>query len=168
MKNSNPKDEISFENAHPNAQKLMQDDFFYSPIEETAPFGSDDGWETFYAFRDWLQVNNKRNKVDFINEQIEYWGYPTFNLQSIDIVELEGYLKNSELGSRFMSGIDQAIVATAFGQLYLQGFMDLNLRSLAITAVRRQLLPDILSLWEEHKDKRETKLNKLLAVLSPS
>ena len=30
----------TFENAHPNARKLMNDPFFFSPIEETAPFGS--------------------------------------------------------------------------------------------------------------------------------
>ncbi len=146
----------------------MQEDFYYSSIEETAPFGSDDGWETFYAFKEWLQFNDKRNKIDFIKEQIEYWGYPTFNLQSTAISELEEFLIRSELGSRFMLGIDQAIIATAFGQLYLQGFMDLNLRSLATTAVRRQLLPEILNLWEERRHNRAEKLNKLMAVLKPT
>jgi len=45
--------EYSFKNAHPNAQALMKDDFYWSPIEETAPFGSDDGWEAAYGFREW-------------------------------------------------------------------------------------------------------------------
>jgi uncharacterized protein YfeS len=65
-----------------------------------------------------------------------------------------------------MMGIDQVIVATAFAQLYLQGIMDLNLRSLAATAVKRQL--ELLDLWEEQKEERKEKLMKLLSVLEPA
>lgn len=164
---NNNENDISFDNAHPNAQNLMQDEFFYSIIDETAPFGSDDGWETLYAFKDWRQANNGRSKVDFIHEHIDYWGYPTFNLQCTNIEELKDYLMGSELGTRFMLGIDQTIIATAFGQLYLDGFIDLNIRSLATNAIKRQLLPEILNLWEENKADREEKLNKLMSVLRP-
>ena len=34
--------EYSLETAHPNAHALMKEDFFWSPIEESSPFGSDD------------------------------------------------------------------------------------------------------------------------------
>lgn len=168
MDTDESEDEISYENAHPNAQKLMQGEFFYSVTDGTAPFGSDDGWEVFYAFKNWQKTNNGRSKVDFIHEQIDYWGYPTFNLQSTNIEDLKQYLLTSELGSRFMYGIDQAIIATAFGQLYLEGYIDLNLRSLATTAIKRELLPEILNLWQEQRTEREEKLNMLMLVLRPN
>ena len=31
----------TIEKAHPNAKRLMNEEFYWSPIEETAPFGSD-------------------------------------------------------------------------------------------------------------------------------
>lgn len=39
-----------FENAHPWAKRFMNDAFFFSPIEETAPFGSDDGADAYAGF----------------------------------------------------------------------------------------------------------------------
>jgi uncharacterized protein YfeS len=66
-----------------------------------------------------------------------------------------------------MSGIDAAIVAIAFGQLYLEGTIDKGLKETAKTAIMRELIPELLALWDEtYKVKRETQLKKMLAVLN--
>ena len=103
------------EKAHPNAKRLMNEEFYWSPIEETAPFGSDDGADTYAGFADWRQSHKTDHPKEFLMEQIEYWGYPTFDLNETNIEKLKPYLTQSELGSRFMSGIDAAIVSIAFG-----------------------------------------------------
>jgi hypothetical protein len=36
---------FALETANPKAKKLMKDKFFWSSVEESAPFGSDDGRE---------------------------------------------------------------------------------------------------------------------------
>ncbi|HSV11878.1 MAG TPA: hypothetical protein VLI68_13975, partial [Hanamia sp.] len=41
--------EYTFKSANPKAQALMTDEFYWSPIEETAPFGSDDGSDAAYG-----------------------------------------------------------------------------------------------------------------------
>ncbi|OQP57930.1 hypothetical protein A3860_39735 [Niastella vici] len=157
----------SIEKAHPNAKRLMNEDFYWSPIEETAPFGSDDGADTYAGFADWRETHRADNPKDFLTEQIDYWGYPAFDLSETSLEKLKPYLKQSELGSRFMSGIDAAIVSIAFGQLYLEGTVDNDLKELAKTSIKRQLIPELLNLWgDEYKTVRETKLKKLLTVLN--
>src|SRR5215203_2412895 len=95
----------SIDKAHPNAKRLMNEEFYWSPIEETAPFGSDDGADTYAAFKDWRPTHKTDNPKQFLMEQIDYWGYPTFDINETNLEKLKPYLKQSELGSTFMSGI---------------------------------------------------------------
>jgi uncharacterized protein YfeS len=66
-----------------------------------------------------------------------------------------------------MSGIDAAIISIAFGQFYLEGTIYKSFKETGIIAIKRQLIPEILSLWgDTYKIERELKLNKMLAVLN--
>jgi len=160
--------EISFLNAHPNAQRLMKDEFFYDITDQLSPFGDDDSWETFMAFQEWLQTNSNRNKMEFIHQQISYWDYPPFDLNTTDFDVINRYLQTSPLHNRFLYGTDEAIIATAFGQLYLEGLIDLNIRNLAITAIKRQTLTEMIAMHsEEFSNKIVIKYSKLLKVLQP-
>jgi len=157
----------TFDKAHPKAKALLKEEFYFSPIDETAPFGNDDGADTYAGFKDWRQSHTTDNPKIFLLEQIDYWGYPNFDIYETDIKKLTPYLKQSELGSRYMSGIDAAIIAIAFGQLYLEGTIDKNFNELAKTAIKRQLIPELLALWgDTYKIERETKLKKMLAALT--
>jgi uncharacterized protein YfeS len=42
--------EFSPKTAHPNAQALMKEDFFWSSIDESAPFGSDGGSDAMKVY----------------------------------------------------------------------------------------------------------------------
>lgn len=157
----------TFDKAHSNAKRLMNDEFYWSPIEETAPFGSDDGADTYASFKDWRETHKNENPKEFLMEQINYWGYPTFDLSETNLEKLQPYLKQSELGGRFMSGIDAAIVAIAFGQLYLEGTIDRDFKEMAKTAIKRQLIPEILNQWGDvYKIERKTQLKKMLEVIN--
>ncbi|SHI55319.1 Uncharacterized conserved protein YfeS, contains WGR domain [Hymenobacter daecheongensis DSM 21074] len=157
----------AFGKAHPRAKELLKEEFYFSPIDETGPFGNDDGADTYAGFNDWRQSHSNENPKVFLLEQIEYWGYPKFDICETDIKKLTLYLKQSDLGSRYMSGIGAAIISIAFGQLYLDGKIDRDFNELAKTAIRRQLLPEILAVWgDTYKIERETKLKKMLAVLA--
>lgn len=156
----------TIDKAHPTAKQLMNEEFYWSPIEETAPFGSDDGADTYAGFADWRRTNKTNSPKEFLTEQIDSWGYPTFDLNETNIDKLKPYLKKTELGSRFMSGIDAAIVAIAFGQLYLEGTVNQDYKELAVTSIKRQLIPELLNLWgDTYQATRETQLKKMLAVL---
>ena len=152
--------------AHPTAKKLMTEDFYWSPIEETGPFGNDDGADTYAGFAEWRQTHKTDNPKVFLSEQIQNWGYPTFDLAETNFEKLKPYLQQSSIGTRFMSGIDAAIIAIAFGQLYLEGTVEKEFKGTAITAIKRQLIPQMLNLWADgYRPTRESQLKKMLIVL---
>jgi uncharacterized protein YfeS len=35
----------------------MNEEFYWSPIEETAPFGNDDGADIYAGFKDWRHLS---------------------------------------------------------------------------------------------------------------
>jgi uncharacterized protein YfeS len=156
----------TFDNAHPNAKKLMADSFFFSPIEETAPFGSDDGSDTYASFQDWRKTHPDKSLITFLKNHIDEWGYAKFDIYETDLEKLKPYLKQDEMSIQYMTGIDQAIVASAFGQLYLEGKIDNDIKELAIISINRELLPSILKLWGNYENSRKENLNKLLAVIN--
>lgn len=83
--------ELSPDKAHPNAKTLLTEDFFWSPIEETGPFGSDDGSDCFHGFREWRATNKKESPVTYLKELIEEWDYPTFDFNVTDSQKLRRF-----------------------------------------------------------------------------
>ena len=157
----------TMDKAHPIAKLLMSDAFYWSPIEETAPFGSDDGADTYAGFADWRDTHKSDNPKVFLYEQIESWRYPIFDLNETIFDKLKPYLKQNDLGTRFMSGIDAAITAIAFGQLYLEGTVNKEFNVLAKSSIKRELIPEMLNLWgDSFKVTREIQLKKMLYVLN--
>jgi len=156
-----------FDKAHPNAKRLMNEDFYFSTIDETAPFGNDDGADTYAGFKDWRQTHKSDSPKEFLLEQIDRWDYPKFDIYETDIEKLKPYLTADKMNIQYMTGVDQAIVAVAFGQLYLEGTIDKDFKQLAKTTIDRELLPSILNLWgDTYKLERQTKLKKMLAILN--
>ncbi len=156
----------TLDKANPKAKLLMNESFYFDPIDESSPFGNDDGADTYAGFKDWRSTHLNDDPTDFLFDQINEWGYPKFDIYESDINKLTPYLKESDLSSRYMSGIDAAIIAISFGQLYLEGTIHNQFKATAVIAIKRQLIPEILALWgDKYKVEREQKLTKMLGVL---
>ena len=82
--NDNGKFQYSLKTAHPNAQALMTEEFYFSPIEETAPFGNDDGWDAAYSFMKWRFLHKVETPVSFLNQWIDEAQYPKFDYFQLD------------------------------------------------------------------------------------
>jgi uncharacterized protein YfeS len=203
--------EYSFKSAHPNAQALMKDEFYWSPIEETAPFGSDDGWEAAYGFKDWRLLNKQASPIKYLKHLIAEWQYPFFDYTEIDSSKIKEYInQKKELSeaeiqqqintlkeisrnspdtsgkeledkqlrevilssSQGMNGIyllgqDNAIIGIGFAQFALEGHIDNDIKSLTITAIKRQLLPLLINRYDEdYREKRKQQLTKMLEVVN--
>jgi len=159
-------DSPSFDLAHPRAQEIMAEEFYYSQIAESGPFGSDDASDTFAEFARWRPDHPADDPLAFLEKHFGSWGYPPFDLHTTEPEMILDYCHAQELGSTFLSGMDAAIVATAFGQLYLEGCIDKPLQTLAITALNRQLSFYLLQLWDEpYRPTRQEQLAKLLRSL---
>lgn len=157
----------NFKQAHPVAQQLMDEDFFYSPIEESGPFGSDDGADTFAGFAAWRSANSDQRALTYLEQQLDEWGYPPFDLHERDPEEIQHYMRENELGLPFLVGMDAAVIAVAFAQLYLEGMMEEELRRLAKTSLDRQLHHALIELWDEsYRPTRQEQLSKMLSVVN--
>jgi uncharacterized protein YfeS len=157
----------SFKKAHINAKALMNEDFYFSPIDETAPFGNDDGSDAYAGFVTWRQSNKNAKPKEYFDESLERWGYPKFDIYETGYKQLLPFLKQDKMSIIYMTGTDAAIIAIAFGQLYLEGVIDKDFNELAKTAIKRELIPELLTQWgEKYKKEREEKLKKMLAILS--
>jgi uncharacterized protein YfeS len=160
-------DQPSFNNAHPLAKQLMDEAFYYSEIEESAPFGSDDGADTFVGFSQWRPSHLQTSPLVYLQEQLIDWGYPPFNLHEEEPEKIRAFLSQNELGVTFVVGMDAAIIAVAFGQLYLEGKMEADLLELAKIAIDRELHPELLQLWDEtYRPTRQEQLFKMLSILN--
>ncbi len=86
--------EFSLNTAHSNAKALMKDDFFWSPIEESAPFGNDDGFDAAYGFRKWRIFNKTVSPMSFLKDMIASWNYPYFDYNEMDTVKIRTYINS--------------------------------------------------------------------------
>lgn len=92
---NNDRFEYTLQTAHPNAQALMKDDFFWSPIEETGPFGSDDGSDAAYGFRTWRKQHPATHPLVYLKQLVAEWKYPYFDWHEMDTTKIKDYMASS-------------------------------------------------------------------------
>ena len=149
---------------HSKAKELMNEDFYWSPIEESGPFGSDAGSDAFSTFVEWRTTNKQMSVVVFINALLDEWEYPKLDFNTLDSSELS---KEIEEGSgRFRLEIDNVIIASGFGQFVIEGKIDEDIKQLTENALQRQLSDVSLKNWDdEYRKLRELQLRKMMKVL---
>ncbi len=86
--------ELTPESAHPKARKLLTEDFYWSSIDESGPFGNDDGSDAFYEFKQWRAENRNNSLTIFLDQLFSEWNFPKFNLQELDTVKIIQYMSN--------------------------------------------------------------------------
>jgi uncharacterized protein YfeS len=90
--NNSTKFEFSPKTAHPNAKVLMREDFFWSPIDEIAPFGSDAGSDAAYGFYKWRKEHSSTSPIIFLKELIARWNFPPIALDETDTIKIRKYI----------------------------------------------------------------------------
>jgi uncharacterized protein YfeS len=157
---------ITRTSAHPNAQALLKDDFYWNPIEETGPFGNDDGADAFVGLREWRRENKSASPVMYFIDLLSGWGYAPFNWGEMDIENIKTYMAANKLGLVMLVGHDNAIIAIAFGQFALEGKIDEDVRLMAKTAIKRQMLPVLIEQFmDNYIATRRQQLEAMLVAL---
>lgn len=80
------------------ARILLTQEFYWSPIDDFSPFGNDDGSDAFHYFREWRIKNKSSSPVNFLNQLLEEWAYPKFDLTSLNEIETAKYLETKGSG----------------------------------------------------------------------
>lgn len=84
--------EFSPTTAHPNAKKLMKEDFYWSPIDESGPFGSDAGSDAAYGFQKWRKSHATTSPILYLKQLIDSWNFPPFAWDELDTSRIKLYL----------------------------------------------------------------------------
>jgi uncharacterized protein YfeS len=150
--------------AHKTAKEIMNEDFFWSPIEETGPFGSDAGSDCFYIYSEWLSRNSTGTGMNFLKEHLKKSQFPTFDFEITKDDDVERLL--DEILIYDVISIDNIIISIAFTQLFHHGKVESESLELAKKAVKRQLSTKIVDEYkEDYIETRKSQLNKILTAL---
>ncbi|CAN5643671.1 hypothetical protein BH10CYA1_BH10CYA1_14080 [soil metagenome] len=138
-----------FKKSHPKAKKLLVDKFFW--IDEYSPIaGSDTVSDAVDDFWEWLDSAKSPKVCAYINQTLDEWVVDINRMRAAQGSEPE------KCTGEFASDAnmyDEFVVAIAYGQFMKLGFVDADVRALALTAITRQLDPQVIEY--RHSDPAE-------------
>ncbi|WP_299245357.1 hypothetical protein [uncultured Aquimarina sp.] len=160
---------IDKENAHQRAIELIPEEFFWSCIDELAPFGSDEGDMALYEFRNWKKDNPYKETYDCIKWTIEGVSekkLSEYNKNIIDRTLVKKQLEDDNFDDhQYIYTVDISVIATGFGQLVDEGKIDKKNKPLIQLAIDRQKIWAELATNWKHKTEYIRNLDVLDRVL---
>ncbi len=66
--------------------------FIGARLKKLHPFGSDDGSDAAYGFRQWRLDNKTTSPVTYLKDLIARWQYPFFDYNEMDTLKIKEYL----------------------------------------------------------------------------
>jgi len=160
---------IDINHAHQRAIELIPEDFFWSCIDDLAPFGSDDGDMALLEFRNWRKENPMTSTIECLKWVIESVGemdFADYNASLVSRDKISSQLEDEEFDSRqFIWTLDVSVIATGFAQLVDEGIIDPENKDVIQIAIDRQVLfAKEIKNWE-HSDTYLSNLKVLERVL---
>jgi hypothetical protein len=113
--------------AHPRARELMTEPLFWDCVDESAPFGSDEGSDAYYEWRFWREEN--------LNTSLSECFAWILN------GELSDYALAYESDDWDSFTLDATIIATGLSQLIDEGTIDDDAKPFLEIAIQRQRVP---------------------------
>lgn len=144
--------------------------FFWDASDELSPFGCEESYIAFCELCNWLIDNPDTPIVECFSWILESWDLQLEDFND-DIIENENILKiiqDLDFYDELMS-LDYTIISTGFGQLILQGKIDMDVKNIIQLSILRQMnshvLDNFLGNNEQWKYERYLYLQKLLEIL---
>ncbi len=115
------------ETAHPRARELMREPLFWNCVDESTPFGSDEGNDAYYEWRSWRESHPGSSLTDCFS-----W---ILNGQLCD------FALDYESDDWDPFTLDTTIIATGLGQVMDEGTIDDDAKPFLDIAIQRQRIP---------------------------
>lgn len=128
--------------AHPRAQELVPEEFFWDCVDELAPFGSDEGDTALAEFREWRLEHPHARLLKCLQWTIESVGemeFAQYNdaLLSEDLIREQ--VGNEDFDDQqYIFTLDVSVIATGFGQLVDEGRIEAEAKPCILRAIKRQ------------------------------
>jgi uncharacterized protein YfeS len=138
------KNGIDIDYAHERAKTLIPEEFFWSCIDELAPFGSDEGDTALAEFRRWRKQNPTTPVLECLIWTITEVGemkFSEYNRQLVDRDKIQSQLQDKGFDDQqYIYTLDISVIATGFGQLVDEGTIDHAIKEIIQIAIDRQIL----------------------------
>lgn len=160
---------IDIDHAHERAIALIPDEFFWSCIDELAPFGSDEGDMALAEFRGWRAENPDTPTLECLIWTITSVGemeFPDYNRLLVNREKVLAQIEDEAFDDdQYIHTLDVSVIATGFGQLVDEGVIDPANKEVIQIAIDRQILWAELSAEWEHAQEYIGNLKVLDRVL---
>lgn len=148
---------IDIDNAHPKAVELIPEEFFWSCIDELAPFGSDEGDTALAEYRDWRKANPTTPTLECLKWVIESVGemkFVDYNQKIADKQLIKSQLEDDDFDDQqYIYTLDNSVIATGFAQLVDEGVIDAQNKPIIQLAIDRQKIwAELSEGWEYSKE----------------
>src|SRR5688572_29983234 len=141
---------INIEHAHSKAIKLIPEEFFWSCIDELAPFGSDEGDTALAEYRDWKKNNPGSPTIECLKWTIEGVGemdFQAYNESLLSREKIKNQIADEDFDDdQYVFTLDISVIATGSGQLVDEGTIDAQNKPIIKIAIERQII------WSELHD----------------
>ncbi|WP_303318801.1 hypothetical protein Q4Q34_04920 [Flavivirga abyssicola] len=128
--------------AHERAIELVPEEFFWSGIDDLAPFGSDDGDMALSEFRDWKKANPNTDTYECLKwtiEGVSEKNLTEYNENILDRTLIKPQIKDNNFNDQhYIFTVDISVIATGFGQLVDEGKIDEKNKPIIQLAIDRQ------------------------------
>ena len=152
------------------AVRIADYKFFWDASDELSPFGCEEAYIAFCELCNWLIDNPDTQIIECFSWILESWDLELDDFND-GIIESENILKiiqDMDFYEELMS-LDYTIISTGFGQLILQGKIDVDVKNIIQLSILRQMNSHVLDAFlgnnEQWKYERYLYLQKLLEIL---
>lgn len=160
---------IDIEHAHSRAVELIPEEFFWSCIDELAPFGSDEGDLALAEYRRWKKENPNEKTFECLVWTIESVGkinFSTYNEELLSKDNIKSKIHDNNFDDhQYIYTLDRCVIATGFGQLVDEGKIDLENKKIIQLAINRLKIWSELSIDWGYRNEFISNLNVLDRVL---
>ncbi|MCG2614325.1 hypothetical protein LZZ85_08525 [Terrimonas sp. NA20] len=144
---------IDIEFAHDRAKALIPEEFFWSCVDELAPFGSDEGDTALAEFRTWRTQYPDAPTIECMKWVIESVGemdFAEYNDSLTDPSTVAEAVEDEAFDDhQYIFTLDVSVIATGFAQLVDEGIIEAENKPVIQLAIDRQRVwAKVLDNWE--------------------
>lgn len=144
--------------------------FFWDTSDELAPFGCEEAYIAFCELANWLSDFPDTPIIECFMWILESWDLELedFNDDIIESENIQKIIQDLDFYEELLS-LDYTIISTGFGQLIIQGKIDMDVKNIIQLSILRQMNSHVLDAFlgnnEQWKYERYLYLQKLLEIL---
>jgi uncharacterized protein YfeS len=155
--------ELAREDAHPKAIEALTDAFFWDPNDLNSPLGGDTARDVLEALRDAVEATPRGRVLAVLDEILARWEVANDSWDVVSEAEVQAIGEDDEFS---LLTRDEAILALAFAQIFVEGRVDAEVRRRALLALTRQSLPALLHGWGDKRLERALRVEKMREILA--